>query len=181
MVHKSKLNREMIVREAIALVQEGGLDALTLRALASRLDVRAPSLARHVGDKGQLVSLISSTIFMEALADIPPGRMGADWLLAYGHALRERQRVTRDVTAMIASAPHHAEMEQATAAALTGAMTAAGLSGQQAMSQQAAIQALVTGWMVFETSPRATMFRNRLPHTDAFDQALAALVRGFAS
>lgn len=181
MVQPAKLSREKIVREAIALLQDGGLEALTLRRLADRLGVRAPSLARHVGDKGQLVALVSSTIFLDALDSVPPGLAGRDWLLAYGRALRAKQAETRDVTALIAAAPRHPEMEREVARRLQAAMTVAGLASPVATSQQVAIQALVTGWMLFEKSPRADHFVARLPQGGGFDDALAALVAGFAT
>lgn len=181
MVQPAKLSRDKIVREAIALLQEGGLEALTLRRLAERLGARAPSLARHVGDKGQLVALVSGTIFLDALDSVPPGLTGGDWLLAYGRALRGKQLETRDVTALIAAAPRFPEIEAEVAARLVGAMQQAGLAGPAAMSQQAAIQALVTGWMVFEKSPRRDQFMARLPNAQGFDEALAALVAGFGA
>lgn len=41
-----------IVEEALRLVEEGGAAALTMRALADRLGIRAPSLYKHFPDKG---------------------------------------------------------------------------------------------------------------------------------
>lgn len=182
MVQPAKLNREMIVREAIALLQHGGLEALTLRALAERLGVRAPSLARHVGDKGQLVAHVSATIFLDALDLIAPGLTGDAWLIAYGRALREKQRQTRDITALVAgNAPRIPELEHLIGLRLGTLMDQAGLSGEQAMDKQAAIQALVTGWIAFEKSPRRESFFKRMSDENAFDQALAALVAGFAA
>jgi AcrR family transcriptional regulator len=43
-----------IVRAARLLVDEEGLDGLTMRSLAGRLGVRAPSLYKHVADKEAL-------------------------------------------------------------------------------------------------------------------------------
>ena len=180
MVQQAKLNREMIVREAIALLQEGGLEALTLRQLAARLGVRAPSLARHVGDKAQLLSLVSSTIFLDALDSIPPGLRGSDWLIGYGRALHAKQRETRDITALIATAPRVAEMVALVSQRLATAMDAAGLVGPLAMNQQTAIQALVTGWVVFETSPAGDLrFATRSGEL-RLEDTLAALVAGLA-
>jgi len=181
MVQPAKLSREMILREAIALLQEGGLDMLTLRRLADRLGARAPSLARHVGDKGRLVSLVSSTIFLDALDEIPPGLTGDAWLIGYGRALRDKQRATRDVTALVATAPGDAEMGEIVGTRLRGVLGQAGLGGEDAMREQAAIQALVTGWILFEMSPRAPRFSSRQARDAAFDEALAALVAGFAA
>jgi TetR/AcrR family tetracycline transcriptional repressor len=180
MVQPAKLSREKIVREAIALLQEGGLEALTLRRLAARLGARAPSLARHVGDKGELTALVSAAIFLDALDSIPPGLAGPDWLRAYGHAVRAKQRETRDVTALIAAAPPHDETERIVSERLEHALAQAGLPGSRGMLQQSAVQAFVTGWTVFEASQRKG-FLARLPQQDAFAQGLDALVAGFGT
>ena len=42
------LDRDDVVAAAIAIVDEEGLDALSLRAVAEALDVQAPSLYSHV-------------------------------------------------------------------------------------------------------------------------------------
>ena len=151
---------------------------MTLRRLADRLDARAPSLARHVGGKGKLVALVSATIFIDVLNAIPQGLTGRDWLLAYGRALYAKQRGTRDITALIAGAPSDAETEQMVRDRLDSALADAGLTSDAAMLQQSAVQALVTGWMVFEKARRQQLLA-RLPQANAFDDALTALVRGF--
>ena len=50
-----RLNRETIVRQALTIVQEDGLPALTLRRLAGRLGVQNPALYRHFASKQRLV------------------------------------------------------------------------------------------------------------------------------
>lgn len=177
----SKLSRELIVREAIALLNEQGLADVSLRKLAARLGAQAPSLARHVGDKAQLLALMSSTIFGEALDSIPPGLSGDAWLEAFGHALRRKQRETRDVATLVAIVPPNEAIDRALAGRLAEAMAAAGLTGERAQFEQTAIQSLVTGWMTFEKSARADSFARRLPTERAFAESLRALIAGFAA
>lgn len=179
MAHTGKLNREMIVREAIALLNEGGLEAVSLRNIAARLGARAPSLARHVGDKAQLLVLVSSTIFGEALALIPPGLKNDAWLEAFGHALRRKQHETRDIAALLSVVTPDAAADREATDRLRALMQEAGLEGPRAQNQQNAIQALVTGWMIFEKSPRSEQFASRLPSDHAFDDSLKALIAGF--
>jgi len=64
---------------------------------------------------------------------------------------------------------------------LRSLMHDAGLQGPRAQVEQAAIQALVTGWMMFEKSPRAHEFAARLPTDHAFEDSLKALIAGFAA
>lgn len=181
MARAPKLSREMIVREAIALLQERGLDAVSLRKLADRLGVRAPSLARHVGDKGQLVALLSAAIFNDALDTIPAELTGDVWLEAFGHALRNKQAETRDIAGLLSTVPPDPEVHDAVNDRLRGLMREAGLEDDRAQTEQAAIQALVSGWMLFEKSPRAREFAARLPSDHAFEDSLKALIAGFAA
>ncbi len=181
MVHPRKLERNAIVLEAITLLQEGGLAALTLRKLAERLGVSAPSLARHVGDKGSLTSLMAEAIFMQALDSIPAGLAGHSWLRAFGMALRDKQRSTRDITALVASNPPNPETSGRTMQRVLETMADAGLEGDRAVIAQFAIQSYVTGWMVFETSPRREMFARHLPHGQCFEEGLDALIAGFGN
>jgi TetR/AcrR family tetracycline transcriptional repressor len=177
----SRLSREGIVREAIALLNEQGLADVSLRKLAARLGAQAPSLARHVGDKAQLLALMSSTIFGEALASIPPGLTGDAWLEAFGHALRRKQSETRDISALLSTVPANAALDEAAGLRLRALMRDAELEGPRAQLEQAAIQALVTGWMTFEKSERADLFAARLPSDHAFEDSLRALIAGFAA
>ncbi len=180
MGNAGKLSRVAIVREAIALLQEGGLQEVSLRKIAARLGARAPSLARHVGDKAQLMALMSATIVCDALESIPPGLKGDDWLEAFGHAVRSKQSETRDISAILTSTPPDESVDKASTDRLRGLMREAGLEGPRAQVEQAAIQALVTGWMTFEKSPRSALFTSRLPNDHAFEDSLKALIAGFA-
>lgn len=49
------LSRDQIIAAALTLVDEQGLDALTMRRLANALNVEAMSLYNHVRDKGDLI------------------------------------------------------------------------------------------------------------------------------
>jgi AcrR family transcriptional regulator len=51
----AKLNRNRILKAAIRLADEGGLESLTMRKLARKLGVEAMSLYNHVANKGDLV------------------------------------------------------------------------------------------------------------------------------
>lgn len=53
---RRKLNREMIVECALKLVREDGLEALTMRQVAAKLNAGAMSLYRHVSDRNDLLT-----------------------------------------------------------------------------------------------------------------------------
>ncbi len=56
------LSRSRLVAEALGLVQEGGLEALSMRGLADRLNVKAASLYWHVRDRRELLELLAESI-----------------------------------------------------------------------------------------------------------------------
>lgn len=81
------LTRERIVDAALDLLDEQGIDGLTVRALASRLGVRAPALYWHVRDKTELLDEMGTEIRRRITAALPaaPDR---DWILAVGDYAR---------------------------------------------------------------------------------------------
>ena len=66
---------ELIAREALSLMDEQGAEALTMKALARRLEVEAPSLYHHVSGKAEIIEmvrdLIVADISLEAFATLP--------------------------------------------------------------------------------------------------------------
>jgi len=53
--HKRRLDRRLVLAEAIALADAEGFDALSMRALATRLGVVPMALYKHVSDKEDLL------------------------------------------------------------------------------------------------------------------------------
>lgn len=56
------LSRNLIRDQALALVDEGGLDALTMRRLATRLGVQAASLYTHFPNKDAVLDAIANRL-----------------------------------------------------------------------------------------------------------------------
>jgi TetR/AcrR family tetracycline transcriptional repressor len=71
---KEGLSRARLVAEALGLVQEEGLEALSMRGLADRLHVKAASLYWHVRDRRELLELLA-----ESILDGVPGPKGKGW------------------------------------------------------------------------------------------------------
>ncbi len=57
------ITKDLILNEALFLIKEGGLSALSMRNLASRLDIKAPSLYVHIKNKADIIQLLQSSIF----------------------------------------------------------------------------------------------------------------------
>jgi TetR/AcrR family tetracycline transcriptional repressor len=83
------LDRQQVIDEALRLLDDEGLDALSLRTLAGRLGVQAPTLYWHIGSKAELLDALADAILDNAIQGIPksgPDDNWAEWLLV---ALRE--------------------------------------------------------------------------------------------
>ncbi|MGT2424777.1 TetR family transcriptional regulator [Amnibacterium kyonggiense] len=101
------LTREEVLHEALRLSDDEGLDGLSLRKLATRLGVQAPSLYWYVANKAALLDAISDAIMGEAIDDLPEPSDGLpwqDWLLGAFIALRRAMLAHRDSARIISGA-----------------------------------------------------------------------------
>jgi AcrR family transcriptional regulator len=72
---RTPLNRERVLTAALALADEGGVEAVSMRKLADQLGVKAMSLYNHVANKEDVLDGILDA----ALAEIASPPADADW------------------------------------------------------------------------------------------------------
>lgn len=92
------ITRAAIVEAALALLDERGIDAVTVRAIADRLGVRAPALYWHVKDKQELLDEMGTEIARRVNA-VVVGLPDEEWpasLARYARALRGEYLAHRD-------------------------------------------------------------------------------------
>lgn len=86
------LDRERIVAAAVALADEGGLEAVSLRKVAARLNAGPMRLYGYISTKQELFDLMVDEVQAEILPEEPPG----DWREALSTlAHRTRQAALR--------------------------------------------------------------------------------------
>jgi AcrR family transcriptional regulator len=83
------LTRDRVLEEAVAVADESGIDSLTMRRLATHLDVKPMSLYYHVANKDDILDGIVDIAFSE----ISLPRAEADWKVA----MRDRAISLREV------------------------------------------------------------------------------------
>ncbi len=101
---RQPLDRSRIVAAALALLDEVGLDDLTMRSLADRLNVKAASLYRHVRDKDELLALLGD----EISGEIPLPRETGNWrtqLVEAAWNVRRGLLAHRDAARVLANTP----------------------------------------------------------------------------
>ncbi|WP_067562607.1 TetR/AcrR family transcriptional regulator [Nocardia acidivorans] len=85
---EAKLTRAAIVDAAIALADESGIDALSMRRIAERMGAGAMSLYRHVPNKDTLLAAMTDEVSRRNPYPSPAGR-GWTW--------RDRVRIAAEV------------------------------------------------------------------------------------
>ncbi|MEV5200853.1 TetR/AcrR family transcriptional regulator C-terminal domain-containing protein [Streptomyces sp. NPDC053720] len=87
----TKIDRARVADTGLRLLNEAGLDGLTLRAIARELDVKAPALYWHFKDKQALLDEMATVMYRRMLVEDLPGPAPGRWqdqLVAYNSALR---------------------------------------------------------------------------------------------
>jgi TetR/AcrR family transcriptional regulator, tetracycline repressor protein len=99
-----KVNREMVSRAGLKLLNEVGLEQLTLRLLARELEIQAATLYWHFKSKEELLDEMASMLLADAAPQFLPLRNHADWktwVSAFGEGLRNALLRYRDGARMI--------------------------------------------------------------------------------
>jgi len=99
-----KINREMIVRSALKLLNEVGLEQLTLRLLAIQLKVQAPTLYWHFPSKEALLDEMATVVLADGAGNLLPPRKQAEWkafAATFGQGMRKTLLAYRDGARMI--------------------------------------------------------------------------------
>lgn len=87
----ARLSRDLVLRAAMSLADEGGLQVMTMHRVGQRLGVEAMSLYRHVRNKEDILDGIADLVYAEI--ELPDDE--GDWRTA----MRRRAISTRDVLA----------------------------------------------------------------------------------
>lgn len=78
-MNAGSVRRDQILSESRRILEERGLDALTMRSLAAAMDIKAPSLYKHVSSREEIELLLTEVAFSElgaALAGSSPDLEG---------------------------------------------------------------------------------------------------------
>lgn len=175
------LDLDLVVTAAFDLLEQEGLDGLTMRKLAARLSVQASALYWHFADKSELLGIMGGAIYEDARRSIPKAEDWSQWLIAFGRALRRCLTSRRDAARLYAVAhiPFVDDVD-ARMRITVGPLIELGLDRDHALTFQSAVTSLAVGWSSFEENPSLRAFLNGLMDFDeSYDAALESLVQGF--
>src|SRR5271163_46258 len=99
-----KINRDMVTRAGLKLLNEDGLEQLTLRRLGVELNVQAATIYWHFKSKEELLDEMATTVLAEGANNLIPKRNSSDWKVwasTFGHGLRKTLMTYRDGARMV--------------------------------------------------------------------------------
>jgi TetR/AcrR family transcriptional regulator, tetracycline repressor protein len=100
-----KINRDIVTRAALKLLNEVGLERLTLRLLGHELKVQAATLYWHFKSKEELIDEMATTVLAEGAGQLIPAKGSSDWRVwaaSFGIGLRKTLLAYRDGARMVA-------------------------------------------------------------------------------
>jgi AcrR family transcriptional regulator len=167
----AQISRAAILAAALDLADEQGLAAVTMNAVAKRLDVTPMALYRHVADKAALLDGLVETL----LTRLPPPAPELPWderLRATAHGIRAVAREHPDVFPLLLTRPVATPGALQVRDAIHQALYEAGLPQAAVWRTERLFSTAVLG---FAASEAAGRFRH---HDEAvIDEDFAELLR----
>lgn len=182
------LTPERIVAAAVEILDEEGLEALTMRRLGAHLGVAAMSLYRHVPNRDALLAEVVTHLFTEAVIELAPAEPWDEALTRFAVAYRGMLLAHPHAVPLLATHPVDTDRGLALLAELLGRFAAAGVGEQDALTVVQSVAVYVLGHALAQVGtpsgtapatdpaidPAATVFYDRW-----FEAGLAAMVSGF--
>jgi AcrR family transcriptional regulator len=177
---RETLTRDQVVEAAIAILDEEGYDALSMRRLAQRLGAAAPTLYWHVRNRDELLDLVADDIVGEILGVIGEPTGSRAWMTALARALRDVLGRHAGVAPIIGLRPLTGGNASATLGRLLEALRQDGYGELDAVLAATTLTGWATGFAVFEARDRTGAVEPPgMPDADArFEYGLAVLVDG---
>jgi len=100
-----KVNRDMVAQAGLKLLNDVGLEQLTLRLLAKELRIQAPTVYWHFKSKEELIDEMATMVLAEGSRQLLPAKESAAWdvwATAFGCGLRKTLLAYRDGARMVA-------------------------------------------------------------------------------
>jgi TetR/AcrR family transcriptional regulator, tetracycline repressor protein len=144
---RAPVTRAAVVDAALALLAEGGLEAVSFRRIAARLGVSGPTLYWHVENKRQLMDLMAEELVHRAgraYTGPEPGQPWWEWLRADARRMFGALIATRDAPRVLAGNRPSPESFEGIERVL-GVLVAEGMTPGEAQQTLFAIGAYVIG------------------------------------
>jgi TetR/AcrR family transcriptional regulator, tetracycline repressor protein len=166
------LTRDVLIEAGLKLLDEVGLDGLTVRRLAAELGVQSPALYWHIRTKQELLDGMANAIILRAGMGPPrAGESWQDWLARRARAYRKSLLASRDGARVVSGAVRggdaieHFERELA-------AMVERGFTPLQALRTITALSHYINGHVLQEQATTTVSGRPDLSELPTLAAAL---------
>jgi len=144
------LSRDQIVDTAIRILDEDGLEALSMRRLAAQLDAGAMSLYWHIRNKDELLDLVVDRVIGEVFGDLGEPQGWRAWMEAFSRSLRRVLLRHRAVAPVVGSRPTFGPNAVHALEDLLGALVADGFDTPSAVLASTTLVNWASAFAVFE-------------------------------
>ncbi|VVE27456.1 TetR family transcriptional regulator [Pandoraea iniqua] len=144
------IQRDDVVQTALALLDGGGMEGVTLRKVAQALDIQAPSLYWHFANKQALLDAMADAMLQDVARDVSPD---ADWravLDAVSLEIRHAFNAYRDGARVFAGTYETTENVLRTGEAMIAAFVRAGADIELATTTAFSVVYYVVGFVIEE-------------------------------
>lgn len=143
---RTALKGEHIVGEALALIDEEGLDALSMRTLASRLGVEAMSLYHHFPSKAAILTAVSRALSEEVAARwVNPPKGWKERIVALGRVEIETILAHPNAVLLMTARSNPGGTGYVTIEAMLRALSDAGLEAKASLLWSRSIISFING------------------------------------
>lgn len=142
------IERDDVIDAALALVEVGGSEALTMRKLAGELGVATTTIYWHVGNRDDLVLAVVQRQAERQAATQVRGDTPADRITSAARNIWDNALAHRNVTALASQAGATTLLELPLEIALAAELEAAGLRGRAAADGLRSVLACIAGFLI---------------------------------
>ena len=142
---QSLLTRQRIVETASALVDAEGLEAVSVRRLATELGVQGPSLYNHFATKAEILDAVADAVIAQVDVSAFARHDWVEALRLWAHSYHDVLSAHPHIIPVLAHGPGRRPAALAMADVVYGALVEAGWSPARATHIGALMRYLVTG------------------------------------
>ncbi|WP_322755380.1 hypothetical protein [Frankia sp. Cas3] len=168
------LDKNLVVRAALDVTRELGLEAVSMRVVADRLGVTPMALYRWIDTKDLLIKLVADEVVGQVALPDPQRNPQRDWRALITETMTEYRRVAARYPGVAAVLLHGGFLPKARrlVAAQLDVLEHAGLTPEQARRMYASYQLLTLGRLTVDEARRTRPARGpshvRDPKIDAY-------------
>lgn len=176
---ETKLTREVIIKEALLLLNEAGPQGLSMRRLAARVGVRAPSLYWYFPDKAALIAAMIEVLFERSVPRPLVSQDWREWMRQFGRAMWRVHCDAPQAALLIMSADLAEDSFNRNAARIAEVLETLNGNNDDLMQLQSSVQSLMTGWSAFAHARYGGKIGNLFDVEQAAFRGLDALISGW--